>query len=58
MAPTEYRVIASRAEPRPVPGLRGLVAAGEALDPGVLATWHDATGSGSATATARPRPAS
>ena len=36
MAPTEYRVIAKRAEPRAVPGLRGLVAAGEALDPGVL----------------------
>jgi acetyl-CoA synthetase len=33
MAPTEYRVIAKRAEPRPVPGLRGLVAAGEALNP-------------------------
>jgi acyl-coenzyme A synthetase/AMP-(fatty) acid ligase len=44
MAPTEYRVIAKRAEPRRVPGLRGLVAAGEALDPGVLAAWHDATG--------------
>jgi acyl-coenzyme A synthetase/AMP-(fatty) acid ligase len=44
MAPTEYRVIAKRAEPRPVAGLRGLVAAGEALDPGVLAAWHDATG--------------
>jgi acyl-coenzyme A synthetase/AMP-(fatty) acid ligase len=44
MAPTEYRVIAKRAEPRAVPGLRGLVAAGEALDPGVLGAWHDATG--------------
>jgi acetyl-CoA synthetase len=44
MAPTEYRVIAKRAEPRAVAGLRGLVAAGEALDPGVLAAWHDATG--------------
>ena len=44
MAPTEYRVIARRAEPRPVPGLRGLVAAGEPLDPGVLGAWHDATG--------------
>jgi acyl-coenzyme A synthetase/AMP-(fatty) acid ligase len=44
MAPTEYRVIANRAEPRPIPSLRGLVAAGEALDPAVLATWHDATG--------------
>ena len=44
MAPTEYRVIAKRAEPRPRPALRGLVAAGEALDPGVLGAWHDATG--------------
>jgi len=44
MAPTEYRVIAKRAAPRATPGLRVLVAAGEALDPGVLATWHDATG--------------
>jgi acyl-coenzyme A synthetase/AMP-(fatty) acid ligase len=44
MAPTEYRVIARRAEPRPLEALRGLVAAGEALDPGVLDAWHDATG--------------
>jgi acyl-coenzyme A synthetase/AMP-(fatty) acid ligase len=44
MAPTEYRVIAKRSAPRPVPGLRGLVAAGEALDPGVLGAWHEATG--------------
>ncbi|MEA2380105.1 MAG: acetyl-CoA synthetase [Solirubrobacteraceae bacterium] len=44
MAPTEYRVIAKRAAPRPVAGLRGLVAAGEALNPEVLRAWHDATG--------------
>ena len=44
MAPTEYRVIAKRAQPRPVPGLRGLVAAGEALNPEVLRAFHDATG--------------
>jgi acyl-coenzyme A synthetase/AMP-(fatty) acid ligase len=44
MAPTEYRVIAKRAEPRPVDGLRGLVAAGEALNPEVLRAWHEATG--------------
>jgi acyl-coenzyme A synthetase/AMP-(fatty) acid ligase len=44
MAPTEYRVIAKRAEPRPVRGLRGLVAAGEALNPEVLRAFHDATG--------------
>jgi acyl-coenzyme A synthetase/AMP-(fatty) acid ligase len=44
MAPTEYRVIAKRAQPRATPGLRVLVAAGEALDPGVLGAWHEATG--------------
>jgi acyl-coenzyme A synthetase/AMP-(fatty) acid ligase len=44
MAPTEYRVIAKRAAPRPARALRGLVAAGEALDPGVLGAWHEATG--------------
>jgi acetyl-CoA synthetase len=44
MAPTEYRVIAKRAEPGPVAGLRGLVAAGEALNPEVLRAWHEATG--------------
>jgi acyl-coenzyme A synthetase/AMP-(fatty) acid ligase len=44
MAPTEYRVIAKRAEPRPVGSLRGLVAAGEALDPEVLRAFHAATG--------------
>jgi acetyl-CoA synthetase len=44
MAPTEYRVIAKRAEPRPVTGLRGLVAAGEALNPEVLRAWREATG--------------
>src|SRR4051794_6117988 len=44
MAPTEYRVIANRAQPRRIGSLHGLVAAGEALDPDVLGTWHDATG--------------
>jgi acyl-coenzyme A synthetase/AMP-(fatty) acid ligase len=44
MAPTEYRVIAKRAEPRPLPHLRGLVAAGEALDAEVLRAWEEATG--------------
>jgi len=44
MAPTEYRVIAKRATLRPFPQLRGLVAAGEALNPEVLHAWHDATG--------------
>jgi acyl-coenzyme A synthetase/AMP-(fatty) acid ligase len=44
MAPTEYRVIAKRATLRPVASLRGLVAAGEALNPEVLRAWHEATG--------------
>src|SRR4051794_8432301 len=44
MAPTEYRVIAKRAELRRFRALRGLVAAGEALNPEVLRAWHEATG--------------
>src|SRR4051812_48703234 len=44
MAPTEYRVIAKRAALRPFAGLRGLVAAGEALNPEILRAWHEATG--------------
>jgi len=44
MAPTEYRVIAKRGRPRPIAGLRGLVAAGEALDPDTLGAWREATG--------------
>jgi acyl-coenzyme A synthetase/AMP-(fatty) acid ligase len=59
MAPTEYRVIAKRAESGrleslrgmeaqrgsgPTHLLRGLVAAGEALNPEVLRVWEEATG--------------
>ncbi len=44
MAPTEYRVIAARATLAPLPDLRGMVAAGEALNPEVLHTWREATG--------------
>jgi acyl-coenzyme A synthetase/AMP-(fatty) acid ligase len=44
MAPTEYRVIAKRARLRPLPALRGLVAAGEALNPEILSAWNEATG--------------
>ncbi len=44
MAPTEYRVIAKRVALRAFPALRGLVAAGEALNPEVLRAWHEATG--------------
>jgi acyl-coenzyme A synthetase/AMP-(fatty) acid ligase len=44
MAPTEYRVIAKRAALSPVPSLRGLVAAGEALNPEVLEVFRDGLG--------------
>jgi acetyl-CoA synthetase len=44
MAPTEYRVIAKRATLGPLPALRAMVAAGEALNPEVLRAWHEATG--------------
>lgn len=44
MAPTEYRVIAKQAAIGRYPRLRGLVAAGEALNPEVLDVWRAATG--------------
>jgi acyl-coenzyme A synthetase/AMP-(fatty) acid ligase len=44
MAPTEYRVIAKRATLHPLPQLRGMVAAGEALNPQVLYSWREVTG--------------
>ena len=44
MAPTEYRVIAKRATLCPLADLRGMVAAGEALNPEVLHAWREATG--------------
>jgi acetyl-CoA synthetase len=44
MAPTEYRVIAKRATLAPLADLRGMVAAGEALNPEVLRAWREATG--------------
>jgi acetyl-CoA synthetase len=44
MAPTEYRVIAKRATLSPVPSLRTLVAAGEALNPEVLRAFKAGTG--------------
>jgi acetyl-CoA synthetase len=44
MAPTEYRVIAKRTEIPPLPELRTLVAAGEALNPDVISTFAQATG--------------
>jgi acetyl-CoA synthetase len=44
MAPTEYRVLAKRATLRALPELRGMVAAGEALNPEVLRAWKEVTG--------------
>jgi acetyl-CoA synthetase len=44
MAPTEYRVIAKRATLQAFPHLRGMVAAGEALNPEVLRAWKEVTG--------------
>ncbi|MDX6664927.1 MAG: acetyl-CoA synthetase [Solirubrobacteraceae bacterium] len=44
MAPTEYRVIAKRTALAPLPSIRGLVAAGEALNPEILRAWEEATG--------------
>jgi acyl-coenzyme A synthetase/AMP-(fatty) acid ligase len=44
MAPTEYRVIAKRVEIKPLPALRSLVAAGEALNPEVIRAFREATG--------------
>src|ERR1700733_720521 len=44
MAPTEYRVIAKRVQLRPLPALRSLVAAGEALNPEVIRTFTEQIG--------------
>jgi acetyl-CoA synthetase len=44
MAPTEYRVIAKRVSLEPLPELRTLVAAGEALNPEVIRAFNEALG--------------
>ncbi len=44
MAPTEYRVIAKRTTIAPLPHLRGLVAAGEALNPEVIKAFKEVLG--------------
>jgi acyl-coenzyme A synthetase/AMP-(fatty) acid ligase len=44
MAPTEYRVLAKRTTLRKLPEARGMVAAGEALNPEVLRAWREVTG--------------
>jgi acyl-coenzyme A synthetase/AMP-(fatty) acid ligase len=43
-APTEYRVLAKRAELRPLESVRRLVSAGEALNPEVIEVWRESTG--------------
>ncbi len=43
-APTEYRVMAAKASIPELPHLKTMVAAGEALDPTVIATFEEATG--------------
>jgi acetyl-CoA synthetase len=40
-APTEYRLLAKRAELRPVGSLRRAVSAGEALNPEVIEAWRE-----------------
>jgi acyl-coenzyme A synthetase/AMP-(fatty) acid ligase len=44
MAPTEYRVIAKRVALEPLPELRTLVAAGEALNPEVIRAFKESLG--------------
>ncbi len=43
-APTEYRMLAKRTELAPVPSLRRMVSAGEALNPEVIEAFRSATG--------------
>jgi acyl-coenzyme A synthetase/AMP-(fatty) acid ligase len=43
-APTEYRMLARRAQMRPLPALRRMVSAGEPLDPETIATFRAETG--------------
>lgn len=44
MSPTEYRVLARRAELRPLPALGSAVAAGEALDAPAIEAWREGAG--------------
>jgi acyl-coenzyme A synthetase/AMP-(fatty) acid ligase len=43
-APTEYRMLAKRAELRPIPSLRRLVSAGEPLNPEVIRAFREQVG--------------
>lgn len=43
-APTEYRVLAKRTELHPLPSVRRVVSAGEALNPEVIRAWREGAG--------------
>jgi len=43
-APTEYRMLAKRTALRPLPSLRRMVSAGEALEAGTIGAFREATG--------------
>jgi acetyl-CoA synthetase len=45
-APTEYRILAKRAELRPVASLRRVISAGEPLNPEVIGAFREAMGMG------------
>ncbi|HEY7266571.1 MAG TPA: AMP-binding protein, partial [Solirubrobacterales bacterium] len=45
-APTEYRILAKRAELRPIPSLRRMVSAGEPLNPEVIRAFRETMGTG------------
>jgi acyl-coenzyme A synthetase/AMP-(fatty) acid ligase len=45
-APTEYRILAKRAELRPIPSLRRMISAGEPLNPEVIRLFRERLGTG------------
>ncbi|MGA8218030.1 MAG: AMP-binding protein [Solirubrobacterales bacterium] len=45
-APTEYRIMAKRAELRPIPTLRRMISAGEPLNPEVIRLFRERLGTG------------
>jgi acyl-coenzyme A synthetase/AMP-(fatty) acid ligase len=45
-APTEYRILAKRAELRPIPSLRRMISAGEPLNPEVIRVFRESIGTG------------
>jgi acyl-coenzyme A synthetase/AMP-(fatty) acid ligase len=45
-APTEYRILAKRAELRPIPSLRRMISAGEPLNPEVIRLFREQVGTG------------